>query len=303
MTAGGLIDASGVAALPCLNSHNSIDAPENTPPKLTGHAARRAFAVKENAARFIKSAGLHRVGFLTLTFPEPMLDHREASRRWDSLNTNLLPLLFGHWQRVFERTKKGNVHYHVLVDCRRDIRTGFDFGLYLSALQLKRKNLPYRHIERLAFRTANSDLRNLWHELRDRLPRYGFGRHELLPIRTNIEAAAQYVGKYVSKDMHVYEEDKGVRRVSYSRGQVRSSSSFAWHSEGSQEWRRKVNILAHFLGLEDMSDFKARFGPRWARHLADTIMDIDQIILGTQRGEYVLEDGELVDLSTGNVLF
>ena len=301
--AGGRSDASGADALPCLDSHNSIDAPENTPPKLTGHAARRAFTVKENAARFINSTGLDRVGFLTLTFPEPMLDHREASRRWDSLNTNLLPLLFGHWQRVFERTKKGNVHYHVLVDCQRDIRTGFNFDLYLSALLFKKNKAAYRHIERQAFRTANSDLRNLWHELRDRLPKYGFGRHELLPIRTNIEAAAHYVGKYVSKDMHVYEEDKGVRRVSYSRGQVRSSSNFAWHSEGSQEWRRKINILAHFLGLEDMSDFKARFGPRWARFLADTIMDIDQIILGTQRGEYVLEDGELVDLSTGNVLF
>lgn len=139
--AGGRSDASGADALPCLYSHNSIDAPENTPPKLTGHAARRAFAVKENAARFINSTGLDRVGFLTLTFPEPMLDHREASRRWDSLNTNLLPLLFGHWQRVFERTKKGNVHYHVLVDCQRDIRTGFNFDLYLSALLFKKIRL------------------------------------------------------------------------------------------------------------------------------------------------------------------
>ena len=52
-----------------------------------------------------------------------------------------------------------------------------------------------------------------------------------------------------------------------------------------------------------MYDLKARFGPRWARFLADTIMDIDQIILGTQRGEYALEDGELVDMKTGQVLF
>ena len=303
VAAGARIDASGAAALPCLNSHNSIDEPENTPPKLTGHAARRLFTVKENAARFINTVGLDRVGFLTLTFPESMLDHKEASRRWDSLNTNLLPLLFGHWQRVFERTKKGNVHYHVLVDCQRDIRTGFDFDLYFTALQMRKMRLPYRHIERQAFRTANADLRNFWQILRERLPAYGFGRHELLPIRTNIEAAAKYVGKYVSKDMNHFDQDKGVRRISYSQGQIRSSSNFAWHSEGSREWRRKVMVLAHFLGLEDMADLKTRFGPRWSRFLADTIIDIDQIILGTQRGEYALLEGELVDMKTGQVLF
>lgn len=301
--AGARSEASSVAALPCLNSHNSIEGSKETPPKLTGHAARRSFTVKENAARFIHDVGLDRVGFLTLTFLEPMLDHKQASRRWDSLNTNFLSSVFPCWQRVFERTKKGNVHYHLLVDCRKDIRTGFNFDLYLTALQMRKKKLPYRHIERQAFRSANVYLRSLWQELRDRLPNYGFGRHELLPIRTNIEAASKYVGKYVSKDMHNFEEDKGVRRIAYSQGQIRSSSNFAWHSEGSQEWRRKVQILAHFLGLEDMYDLKARFGPRWARFLSDTIMDIDQIILGTQRGEYVLEDGELVDMATGEVLF
>lgn len=303
VAAGARIDASGAAALPCLNSHNSIDETENNPPKLTGHAARRSFTVKENAARFIHAVGLDRVGFLTLTFPEPMLDHKQASRRWDSLNTNFLSSVFPCWQRVFERTKKGNVHYHLLVDCREDVRTGFDFDLYFTALQMRKMRLPYRHIERQAFRSANVYLRSLWQELREKLPNYGFGRHELLPIRTNIEAAAKYVGKYVSKDMNHFDQDKGVRRISYSKGQVRSSSNFAWHSEGSQEWRRKVNVLAHFLGMEDMHDFKARFGPRWAYFLADTIMDIDQIILGTQRGEYALLEGELVDMKTGQVLF
>lgn len=302
-TAGARSEASSVAALPCLNSHNCIEGSKETPPKLTGHAARRSFTVKENAARFIHDVGLDRVGFLTLTFLEPMLDHKQASRRWRSLNTNFFSSVFPCWQRVFERTKKGNVHYHLLVDCRKDIRTGFNFDLYLTALQMRKKKLPYRHIERQAFRSANVYLRSLWQALRDRLPNYGFGRHELLPIRTNIEAASKYVGKYVSKDMHNFDEDKGVRRIAYSQGQIRSSSNFAWHSEGSQEWRRKVQILAHFLGLEDMYDLKARFGPRWARFLSDTIMDIDQIILGTQRGEYALEDGELVDMATGEVLF
>ena len=48
---GARSEASSVAALPCLNSHNSIEGSKETPPKLTGHAARRSFTVKENAAQ------------------------------------------------------------------------------------------------------------------------------------------------------------------------------------------------------------------------------------------------------------
>ena len=286
-----------------LNSNNSIEDSEKPLPKLTGYAARRAFTVEGNAERFIKKVGVERVGFLTLTFPEPLLDHKEASRRINSLNTNFFPYVFPNWQRVFERTKKGYVHYHLLVECKQDIRSGFNFDLYHVALGLKHHKKPYRHIERQAFRTANSNLRNLWQELRERLPRYGFGRHELMPIRTTAKAAVRYVGKYLSKGMDGYEEDKGVRRIAYSKGQVRSSSNFVWHSSGTKEWRRKVQVLCHFLGLETYDALSEVYGRHWAHFMKDTILDIDQIILGTQRGEYALRDGELIDLSTGQALF
>ena len=75
-----------------------------------------------------------------------------------------------------------------------DIRTGVDFtqfalGRYSSAP-------PY--------------LRAVWRELRIKCKAYGFGRHELLPIKSNADAMAQYIGKYISKHLGSRkDEDKG----------------------------------------------------------------------------------------------
>ena len=105
---------------------------------------------------------------------------------------------------------KGYLHFHILLDVKEDIRTGFDFELYQRSVDLRKQRMPYRHLERQAFRTANVQLRNLWATFRQVLPLYGFGRHELLPIRTTAEAAAKYVGKYVSKHLDArLDEDKG----------------------------------------------------------------------------------------------
>lgn len=294
---------SGSAALPSLNSNNSTELTTTDKPKLSPYTAKRSFTVRNNAARFIREVGLERVGFLTLTFPDRLFDWRIGSKRFNSVNTHLLPLIFGSWQRVFERTSKGYVHYHLLVDCLCDIRTGFDFDLYLQALALKEAGMPYRHVERQAFRTANLNLKNFWQILREKLPDYGFGRHELLPIRTTVEAASAYVSKYVSKDMETLDQDKGVRRISYSQGQLRSSTKFSWNTPGGKEWRRKLQLFCHYMGFVDEADIKARFGPKWAFRMADAIMDIEELMLGVHRGQYVVSGGVLVCTATGEELF
>ena len=148
----------------------------------------------------------------------------------------------------------------------------FDFELYQRSVDLRKQRLPYRHLERQAFRSANVQLRNLWATFRQVLPLYGFGRHELLPIRTTAEAAAKYVGKYVSKHLDArLEEDKGARTYSRSQGQTGVSCRFAWHSPGGQEWRRKLATFADRHGCLDLDDMKERFGSRWAYHLCEVI--------------------------------
>jgi len=266
---------SGPAPLPCLNSNNCTETPTEDPnpsfKKLPPYEQKKTFAVRCNAEKFITETGIERVGFLTLTFPDRQKDHKEAARRWKSMRTHFFSI-FGHWQLVKERTSRGYLHFHLLVDLKTDIRTGFDFELYQQAVDLKEQGKTYRHIERQAFRTANPQLRNLWATFRQVCPLYGFGRHELLPIRTTAAAAAKYVGKYVGKHQDARkEEDKGARTYARSQGQLGVNCRLAWNSEGGKEWRRKLAQFADRHGCVDLDAMKEKFGPKWAYYLCDVI--------------------------------
>lgn len=264
-------------SLPCLNSNNCIqpftEEPLQSFKKLPPYEQKKTYAVRCNAEKFIIETGIESVGFLTLTFPDRQKDHAVAAKRWHSMRSNFFPI-FGHWQLVKERTVRGFLHFHLLVDVRVDIRTGFDFEMYQKAMDLKDQGQPYRHIERQAFRTANKELRNLWATFRQICPIYGFGRHELLPIRTTAAAAAKYVGKYVGKHQDSrLEEDKGARTYARSQGQTGVNCRIAWNSAGGKEWRRKLAQFADKQGCADLDAIKEKFGPRWAYYLCDVIID------------------------------
>ena len=97
--------------------------------------------------------------------------------------------------------RRGAWHLHVLVLLPYDIRTGVDFAP------------PY--------------LRAVWRELRIKCKAYGFGRHELLPIKSNADAMAQYIGKYISKHLGSRkDEDKGKRLIASSSGWTKTAFVF-----------------------------------------------------------------------------
>lgn len=258
-------------SLPCLYSNNCIEGVDGAPESasenlcnlLSPYHRKSAHALAENVESLVNSVGLERLGFLTLTFPDNVTDHREALRRFRSMNSNYLAghFCFGVWLCVKERQKRGAWHYHLLICCGADIRTGVNWD----------------EINNGVYRSANDHLRGLWSDLRVNLPKYGFGRSELLPIRENAEAMSRYVGKYISK--HIggrKEEDKGVRIVSYSKNWPRSNPKFQWHTPNSQTWRANVRAFAEFFGCEGGLDaLKKRFGSRWAYHLAETIIHGD----------------------------
>jgi hypothetical protein len=115
--------------------------------------------------------------------------------------------------------------------------------------------------------------------------KYGFGRHELLPIRSNAEGMARYMGKYISKHIGARkEEDKGKRLVTSSTDWVRNSSKFAWNTDGSKEWRRKVQKFARIMGCEDMGDLSDKFGSSWAYKYIDSVYDIDEFAFHLNEG-------------------
>jgi hypothetical protein len=258
-------------ALPCLYSNNSIEGgqgvpvglPEETPQVVadkvnilqSNHrktAALLAWTVKELA----EVHGLEKLGFLTLTFADHVTDPKEAQRRLNSLLSNVINDRYGSWVRVFERQVSGRIHYHLLVVLGDDIRTGFDFA----------------GIAQGDYHTACPALKSEWAFWRECARSYGFGRTELLPVKSTSEGIARYVGKYISKHIeHREERDKGVRLVAISKGARVGSTRFAWATDKSFLWRRKLKLLASVLGVSEVSQMASKYGARWAYKLKDVL--------------------------------
>jgi hypothetical protein len=269
-------ERSDAFPLPCLNSNISDGHPQSTPPdlpqELSPYHQKSAFALSDNVERFCRLYGIENCGFLTLTFPDNVTDHKEASRRFDNMNRRYLRSFYGEWIWDRERQKRGAWHYHIIIQCKGDIRTNFDWDEYMDWIS------DHHAGKRRRLKTGNKLLRSLW-ELNNRaFPSYGFGRVELLPIRSTSDAVAKYVGKYISKQIGQRpEEDKGVRLTSHSKGFVASSPKFSWNSEGAKKWRSNLCLFAlHACQCTDHDDFLEKAPHRWAYKFRKDIMTYDQ---------------------------
>ena len=222
--------------------------------KLSNQAKKTADILRLSIEKMARIYGLENLGFFTLTFADHVLDPREAQRRWHSLRTNVLKKRYLDVIRVFERQKSGRIHYHCVVALGFDVRTGFDFC----------------EAEQGVYRSANKALRNEWAFWRGTKAKpgaaksYGFGRTELLPVKSSVDAISKYVGKYISKHIESrLVEDKGVRLVEMSKGTRAGTTSFAWVTVGSWLWREKVRSWAASHGCANEDEVKMVFGKRW----------------------------------------
>lgn len=239
----------GVAApgaLPCLNSNNSIEAGLNA---LSTSHRKTAFALRENVARLARKHGLERLGFFTLTFADHVTSPKEAGRRFNSLSSNVLARRYVETITVLERMKSGRIHFHALVVLADDVRTGFDFALAAEGV----------------YTSANFALRREWAFWRATAPKFGFGRTELLPVKSSAEAISKYVGKYIAKHIEQrHAQDKGVRLVRYSKRASSCSTRFQFASPRSALWRHQVELFARRHRCKSLEDLRAMFGDRWA---------------------------------------
>ena len=262
--------AAGAPPLPCLSSGNC-----NEKELFTPYHRKVALSLAENVQCLSRKFGIEQIGFLTLTTPEGE-EWDEFQERFHSLGVRVLPLLFQAWLTVFEFSKSGRLHAHLVVACRVDIRTGFDFTPYLESVKFTTPLPEKRQLIQQA--SANCPtLRELWAVLRERLPGYGFGRHELIPVRTSEEAIARYVGGYIKKCiLNRTEENKGRRFVRYSQGWREWSTRFGWATPGGWVWRRKLILFTMALrrfgfDVRGPDDLKRLFGARWAYKLKDYV--------------------------------
>jgi len=250
----------------------------------------------------LEQYGLNRVGFLTLTFEDDVDDVREANRRLDSLMTNFLREKLVSYVLIRERQKRGAWHFHLLAVLPFDIKSKGRFT-----------KLPKGGYK---FQTTNVNLINLWRELREAMPRYGFGRHELLPVRKDSKSVASYLSKYIGKHMSARKLiDKGVRLVSYSQGFVRAvATQFSWHSPFMSRLRKKVYHLAvvsgcsrHERAAEDLGD---GWGFRLFSQAAHLVRMIDISSFNRDQAHHVpwaphvaFVDGQICRLDSGEIQF
>ncbi|MDR5730690.1 MAG: hypothetical protein RB191_25040, partial [Terriglobia bacterium] len=136
---------------------------------------------------------------------------------------------------------------------------------------------------------------------------YGFGRTELMPIRSTEEGIGRYVGKYIGKHHATRkEEDRGVRLVEYSRGGRMATTRFGWSTENAAHWRAKVRLFAQIMQarlgvrIEGMGDLTPALGPRWAYHYRDFIFSLP--VVTAAPGRMILTGGDHFDTSTGEIL-
>jgi hypothetical protein len=253
---------------------------------LEPQAREDAFKLLYNAFWFIREHGFSNVSFLTLTIKENVVDAREAQRRANSFQSNILQKRYGHrYLRVFERQTRGAVHYHYLAALPQDIRTGFDWEAQGEIRRLEkdgqRGSPEWRRASRRRDLSAGPYLRGEWaffrklfgqHKNGQHTPgRYGFDRHELLPLRTRIGSVVEYLGKYIGKDFDQRQEaDRGVRRVSYGRGVAKAAGRMTILCPGNDNCRDKQKFLASLFGFGPADydrGFKRMLGPRWGYHL------------------------------------
>ncbi|MBS0584447.1 MAG: hypothetical protein JSS42_15235 [Proteobacteria bacterium] len=258
-------------------------------PLLSSQHKKSACCLAWNVQALAEREGLERLGFLTLTFADHVIDPKEAQRRFNSLATRVLRERYpAGFVRVFERQKSRRIHYHLLVVLKEDIRTGVDFGAF----------------ERQDYRTASIELRSEWAYWRKTAKAYGFGRTELMPIRSTPEGIGRYVGKYISKNVAQRKgDDRRVRLVEYSRGARMARTRFAWSSDNARDWRLKVRLFAQMqawsLGVEihDVSELSRYLGPRWAWNWREFIASLP--VVGAPIGMGLLPDGTPYCESTG----
>ena len=222
-----------------------------------------AFVLRTEIQNLAKDFGIERLGFLTLTFADRVVCIREAQKRFRSLCTHVLRLRYTRCIGVWERQKSGRIHFHLIVVNDSDIRTGFDFA----------------GIANRDYHTASPAIRAEWAFWRKTAPKYGFGRTELLPVKSSADGIAFYVGKYVSKHVgQPTETDKGarcVRFIGYKPGQRRSSPRFSWNTQNSWLWRQKLASFCRVYRLKDTDAIKSKFGPRWAYNLQGIILAME----------------------------
>jgi hypothetical protein len=227
---------------------------DNTPTPTKGGATQRTkrLQVELEIQGLCIRYGVERIGFLTFTFSDDVKTIKEASRRFNSINSWALAGRYREWLSVVQRHKDERIHFHLVVVMDQDIRTGFDFEA----------------VKRRDYTSASAYLKAEWAFLRQTLPEYSFGRHELLPVRI-AKGFGRYVARYVARAGNTRQDEKGARLVRFSKSFQRCvCGPFSKVDFIEERSRKRIPQICTALRYRSQTHLEMDLGPRWRYHLA-----------------------------------
>jgi hypothetical protein len=89
----GVTRVSALPSLPCLRINNSNESQKEDEKRevlIPSWVRKSEFIVKSNLSAMVEKHGIDRIGFLTLTFADDVQNHKEATKRFNSLNAGVL---------------------------------------------------------------------------------------------------------------------------------------------------------------------------------------------------------------------
>jgi hypothetical protein len=225
--------------------------------KYNGSDVRAKFVAEENIAAFIRLAGENQilVGYLTCPGAQSLVVFQ---RKWKSFLNGVLRSVFPKGVYVRERqSRTGDWHAHFVVNAGFDVRTGY----------------PWAEVKARNYGAVDARIKAFWKVFRDKCEVYGFGRHNLEPIRTNGVQTSRYLVKYLSKrknsDKQVGEERCALFGI-WGVGRA-CNFQFGWNTAGGREYRQKIAVIARLVGqmrscsVENLDDLKRELGLDWFR--------------------------------------
>lgn len=189
-------------------------------------------------------------GFLTLTFTDHIDNIRIAQQRWHRAQ-RFLKSLFPRFIAVWERHQSGAIHWHAIVTCKGDIRTGTDVD------GLRQRPYPRPGSANPFLKSIYKSILNWTNENPDH-----WGWNHLEPLYGDIDAAAGYIASYLNKQSHY---PKGTRKARFIGFKYDRScyQTFAWKdSPNDHSYRSKLEQLAKILDFT-WEDFAQVFGDKW----------------------------------------
>jgi len=187
----------------------------------------------------------------------PTKRHRRPPQSHDRRAQASLPGI--HHRYGADESKR--IHYHLLVVLAEDIRTGFDFAA----------------VEQGNYSSANSFLRSEWSFWRVTAPKYGFGRHELMPVKATADAIASILANTSQAHWQSAAGRQGRKVGAVFQRDNRVGTRFDWNSPGAWMWRSKLGAFCQSLHLNSdnyQTFLKEWFGRNWVYHLRPLIQSI-----------------------------